>query len=505
MSQNTAMRPRNPSHLSVNWINFSPQDVYFAGFTGTIAIIVALICRSSLLFIALLGVCAFFLHRWSYGRTYYLIGEAAMSFKITHFDKGVIWKQGKKYRKPPVPFEVNEVGDYGVVYTPSLFTDTLYIVGDGSDIPALNFEAQISRYDQIARAIRNIATVNGLSAGISFGLRRRPADIGTYDAYAQGDFGSQVILPHVIARGIPESEWTDEDYDWVTLYEMHKMRREEVVIGSSFDVTMFMAITIARSAKLKAAAEKNVDLYAREVYRLPIFEMAEVAVSNLKSSGVENPRVLNFRETEQFMRGWDIGTLQQYQHNERALQAAATPEERRQRKEEEPRHWPQLGIWTKKDLMVTDTTGHIVHNVVEAPESSLPDTMRALYYLNVPYLSVTMVGETSKNRGEYWLVNWLIAMTDGVREAMGMIHSGRGSEKRREHRDLRQAELYESRMTQRYNILVHCLHSAPELLEDASVIAKREAENEKLRLIRVKGAARQSKSMWSAVTGIPLL
>lgn len=483
-----------PEVLSGRWISFSQHDFMFAGFLLPIIIVSTAAIGLGGFALSLL-FSLFWLHRWQYGRTYWIFGEALYSAWIDKIKKGVVWSKDKKTRKPPVPYVVNGVGDIGVVNTPSLYTDSIICMGDGSDIASLEIALQAYRNKDFASAIRKIASPFNLSVRLSFGFRRRPKDISIDDTYSALNRHDQVILPEALLR--PQEEWTARDHAWYQLFKLNNARRLEV---GGFDVQMFAVITIERSSKLQRAVQKEEGVNETDVYQIPIIQMAQAAIANFTNCNVVRPRILNLNQAERFMRGaWDVDTLPRY-YAEETQRRAEHPEP-----QPSGHHWPQEEMLAKHDFSVADTTGHAVFSVTETPKKAMPDLMRQLYTSNVPYVSVSLVGETVKSRSEYVLLNGLIALTDAIREGFGFVHQGRASQNRREERTRRQAEVFDSRLTMHYNILIDCAHGDPDELERGSDTILSEVQALNMAAKRVKGSCRQYKAMWSATTCISIL
>lgn len=488
-----------PPALSRRWWAFSFIDQCFVAVMGMITFTV-LVVYGSPEFLVPLVLTLGALERADEGRLYYVALQGIKTLWIRFWRKGVLWSSPESensdmasHRRTnrrtlsrsdegPIPLAVHAIGDIGLVHNRRKKMDSIILVGDGSDISTLDLTGQANRHSQMVRILKRVATIPGITLGVSYVFRRRPSDPISNLEWGVQNLHPSVLLPEGLTKAKEESLTIQEQRDMrLNLNVMERMRMDQQY-GSQ--VTMAVLLSVRRTGGI-LSAKSGKSVAEDDIKRLDIVQMAELAVEGLTNSGVKGARVLNPSEVKQYLRGaWDVATLDDYRPSD---------------DDEDDRHWPQQMIKVSNDHSVFDTTGHEVIRINGMPEAQLPHYMRQLHGLGVKYASYTLVSDTVKSKGEYFLLGQFMGITDNIREALGRERTVDRPHirSRREALESRQEELFRSVFSQMYAILIVISAESPHELESQVHTALRQAESLGFPGKVIKGECRQQDALWS--------
>ena len=504
----------HPTGLAQRWLSFNPADGKFA-FSGIIITALALLVYGRGVGLLLLLVTLFGTMRTYNGRQYYIFGQWCFGLVwITLVQRNVIWTAApSKYwftalarRSSPLSLDLDILGDpedeemedVGLIHSQTENTDSVVIFGDGSDVASVDLDVQFDRHMVHADIIRRLASRRGVDVGLSYIFRRRPPNVEARKDWDAGNSNPDILVPE--ALDIPVEEWTDRDHRYAFLLG-ETGETWQMVADDTADVAMAMVLTVPREESLATAVKGKGLESGRDISRLPIIQLAQSAVDGLERARVDEPRIGTPEDIEGFLRrSWDVATVDEFDL---------------ERSEEDPdevdltetvRQWPHSedsSIVVARDHCIIDGTIHGVVRVTGTTANPLPNWIRQMYAVGVPWFSVALVGETLGYRGEYWVLERLIPLRQEFRERVFGGESGPRALDVQENLEQRRDDIYRSRVLQNYVILIAVCATTMEEFEDSMSEVLRYAQTTVgLSASRVKGKVRQVPYLLSATTGV---
>lgn len=502
----------NPEKIEQNFRNWNATDrILNLGFVG-----IGILSWMMLTDYGAFGVVGTVLlwygimYRSRYGRTYQVFGQWVRTQWIIWALGGVLWLaepdldssklRGVLRRAPPHQLIVDRVATIGLVHDSKRRTDSIVVEAAGSNISSLDlavmFEAQLA----IADVIRTVASLQGVRVGVSWVFRRRPLNQPALQDMYIRNIHPAVWAPEALDK--PESDWTAFDRRMMSLRKL-TIARIDMVSAVANDVVMAAVFTLQREGALREA-EKDQVISESAVTRLSIIRAAETAINGLARCGVANLRVLDAAEVHSYLRGaWDVTDSHAYNEDMAQMEA-----EEPGQGVETSLYWPQERIVvprkgpSKHKVIQVDNTHHAVLQITQIPPKRLPTYFRRLFGINVPYMSVAMVGQAVKGAGEYWFLDKYKPLRDEVESKLGIIWKGPKARKRDEALELRMEEIFESVYGQDVNILIGLAHVSEQEVEDSVHEAFRVINSSNMRAARIEGESRLMGAVMAANTGI---
>jgi hypothetical protein len=151
-----------------------------------------------------------------------------------------------------------------------------------------------------------------------------------------------------------------------------------------------------------------------------------------------------------------------------------------------------------------DDSYHAVLWLKKFPQKMYPDHLRRLFQIDVPYLSVALIGKTRPYGTEYGILDRYLSLRGDVESKVGVVHKGPRWEDRERRIAERQQMLYRSRYSMDYNILVALHHIDRQGLEEAVDTALQEISLGNMRADRVTDTEWLLPFLLAATTGIDI-
>lgn len=445
-----------------------------------------------------------------YGRSYELIGQWFVNRWIRWVKKGVILSSSPSGNRlarlwkhqPPIPLGIQGIGDIGVLHNSRDGTDSIVVTGTGSGLASLPLVVQYQILERFAEGIRKLSSLERGTVGLSFVFRRGPADLERIESIYEGILHPAVRRPKGEAASNGSRTPTDirnHRLSEITVETMGKIRQY------TGDVTMAVVLTVPQQEPLRKVRSsrkrgKGENLAPEALRRLVINKLGRMAVEVLTSCNIDDPKVLDVREAHKFLHDvWeaDVDRSNDY----RRWLAASTIPEIGQSLLHSPRE-----IVVSRDHSTTDGTHHAAVRITGSPPKESDDFFPQLHSADVPWLTVALLGRVTKSNREYAVLDRLIPMRYEFREqVLGIRHEGPKARKKTDDIAKRQQLIFESRVSEQYNLLVVVSNTDQEDLQDGVEEVLRVARTMGLDAELVEGECRQVPVHWSAATGVDLL
>lgn len=507
MTIDTNFQTENPSRTSAKFTAFTTYDRLV--FWSLVAVDVVIWSATSLL----VAVICFFilmipmLHAEN-GRLYRLAIRGFRSWRIRRRSH-VTWQpeqqtdnRGKRRkRRLREILKTFGLGPMGVMHYPAGRSDSIVIVGDGSVMASQDLPEQAQSHMEYADFIKRVAsTARKYAVGVSSIFQRRPPDLLKYQRNSEGHLHPEVAYPEALLKD--ESEWTEHDHRMMALYRI-QAELEEVYEATACSITMAICLTVRHDTVLSTAF-KNKRLAIRKVPRLVLSRIAYAAIKGLTRFGATGLRILDKDGIEDFIReGWDVADIEEYR-NETALRR-----EQRDNGDDaasDDLFWPGEVKEAYEDYCVTDNTYHTIFRMTTGKPFLTIGEMRQLYAVDVPWVTITLVGETVSSRREYGMFNFVLHLLDDTKEVTGFL-GGRGARAERKERTRQQRleAIDASGFIQDYNILAVVSATNLDDLEDWAGKMQSHCDYLGLGPVRVEGEDFQEPALVSALTGVNML
>jgi|GEM_PF-4768906 len=516
----------NPQSLSQRYFSITRADVPYLC-SAAIVIATARITTNTLVAFVVFVVAALFFAKYSpKGRAYYVLLKKLDSWKIRRPDKGVLWlapsgKASKNRRirlrrrqAEVLPVKVQSLQHIGLAHNKGFKTDSIVVVGDGSDDAALSLAAQRQKIAEKAQTIMRLASRPDVGVGVSFVFRKHP-----FNVYPLLDDQMRTNHPDIMvpaALVTPEKDLSRADLRRRNIRAIVD-EKNELVKAKGSDIEMAAIVTIKRYgvlsvlAKLSSQSNKESSgkrrpfgrkraqkspktLQKFNFKRLPIVDIAETCKEALTSNGVANVRILDEKGMEAFQRGtWDNADMTDFYRQQHSKTLG------------EYSHWPAKKISVTHNTATFDNTTHTVLRITGLPGPSLPSFMRQLHALGSRWYSVTLVGETISSTGDYLALNRITSVSAAIAEGTGS-DTGMKTQRKLDAVQERQARVSNLKYLHLYNILLCITDPDPEKVENDAADVSRDLEGLLgISTHRISGESFQIPAVWSSRGGINML
>jgi len=487
-----------PEKTSMNFLSFDRSDGKLAVVMATL-MITAEPYYGKLATLVVVGLWLGLMWRREDGRNYWLFAGWCANLWITRVEKNVIWTAKKKRwsdifrRSPPINLKLGELGDLGLVHVVSRKTDSIIILGEGSDSSAQSLEALHAYNLANADTIKRVAAVPGYGVGTSFVFRRRLANLSRVATGYSENLDPEVAIPRALT--IPADQHTAYDRRKMGL-RLITQELTDMVETYSGEVRMAAVLTIRREGLL-AGLKKGGSLATDEINRLPIAKVARTAIDGFSANGVAEVRALDFAGVHAYIHGaLDVANAGSYYSRQ---------DDPTDNVYDSGFPGPEHEILAFKDHCITDDTWHSVIKLTRCPAASLPNYFHQLHATNVRWPAVTLVGDAVGSGFEYTLLDRIIPLKESLDESLGVVHKGPRGRERDEGLVTRQDEIYRSRIKMTYSILVGISQTSLRSLEDDVSEAINLARSLGLGPRRIKGPSKQVSAILTASTGVNLM
>jgi len=443
------------------------------------------------------------LFRWEERRVYLYPIRRLQSIRMK-IVKGVVWEADPakrrrflRQRSELVPVDVTEVGDVGILHRRDLGRDAIVITGSGSHIASRDLAGQHQQHAQIAEAFKKVAAVPGYAVGVSQVYRRRPANLLAHHVVMDESLHPDVALPEALLK--PEAEHSADDKRFLNIRQV-MLEHEQLIAQYAGEITMAMVFTIKREGVLTTATPDK-GLTELQQKRLPIHQVATAAMDSLAAAGVNDLSLLNGDEMQDYVReGWDVADLDDYHLDVARRYSGETDHD-----PTDPIHWPSQRIVVYDDCSLVDNSYTAVIRLRSAPKWALPHTMRQLHGMDVPWVTITQVGETVSSNREYFWLNMAIPIRGDLKEKFGADRNGPRSRNKDEALRQRQIMLDDSGFSQHYSLLIAVSDTDRDRMNHAVEDVLRTCRRLGTNPVRITGEAMQLRALWSATTGMNML
>jgi hypothetical protein len=155
-----------------------------------------------------------------------------------------------------------------------------------------------------------------------------------------------------------------------------------------------------------------------------------------------------------------------------------------------------------RDHSRTDGTHHSVIRITGVPKLLAPNYLRQVFGVDVSYLSVALVTETSGSRGEVRRLDWAKAMSGHMKEQMGIVYESHASQQRARARSDRQERIAQAGFRAEFAIFIAVSAGDSDSREEdvQEVISRLRAIGIDASL--VKGECYQVPELFTAITGV---
>jgi len=513
----------NPVRLSLNMTSMSLPDRRFAFAAGALCFIGYIYWANwGLVLAASVSFILFWRRNW--GRNYFLAFHGLLSLWI-RAKGGVIYsvKKGRGLLNPSLlfPFELTEfrntdIGNVCLLFNKKTRTDSAYIVADGSWFSSRDLGAQNQFLARLADDIKKVFAIGGRNVGVSFVGQLRPVNLEhLLHAYGQNLHPAVVNAPtsdRLESRRSgrkykPIEEMSDEERRLAFLADVNlkQLPAEVGVHGREF--TMALVLSVQRSKK-KNVSEitkgKRETVSQQELENWAIIEAVDSVIGELRHIGVDNPRALDLRGMQDFLRStWDLLEINEY--NEWSAQA--DDEERFT----SSRHWPDKQIRVSRGFMIIDESPddnfgnfHATFMVTGLLPKSLPDWFSHLYPPNVSNISVASIGMPVTYQGEYYAIDKALQIKQPLFDLFGRSHEGPRVQSKTQEMQKRQWDLFNSRFGDKRAIYVSISDDTREGLEKAAKKVRQYYDHHEIKVKRLPSESRQLAGLLASA-GIDVL
>lgn len=465
-----------PEKTAVSLLKMAFPDVYVGMGLFMVSLTMGLL-HGWLFFFVFISLSFVLVWRLEYGRMYYVFGETLFDWNIGRRG-GYLWRSksmtpAKKHKKSSkaraksrrpllspnrtIPVGVLSLGEIGLLHQYESGSDSIAVEVEGGEVASGDFDEQHNFVTGLAEAVKRlVGEQDGYSVGASYLFRRRPVNVPEVMQMIGENFHPDIVLPRVMAEGIPETEWTDEDRDEMSAHTILHESFEATFMASG-KVSMAFVITIRRNGDL-ANAISGRSMASSEVNQLPVSRIADAMIRELGRLNVSGARVLDAEELQAFLnRSWNVTDVNIYdteleQATREYLKRVESGEQNVRRKM--PRFWPRFRIYQPKGFryrryLITDNTVHAAYKITRCPPpSGSPNFFGRLHSIAVPWLSVVFASDVVTSSLEYTLLNKWIPIHKAARDTMGVDFESPKARKRKKDLDDRHEQVFQSLFNQ---------------------------------------------------------
>jgi hypothetical protein len=494
-----------PDRPEQQWVHPSSADWYYI-FVGFCTMLLCYVMVGSIGLLSFFGLLIGYIQGRD-GRMYYvLLVVRPRNFWIDKIQKSVLWEaEPEKPRlarltrpMPPngrvainyLPFVRDKVETtLAIVYNEYDKTDTIIIGGEGSDIAGMSIPEQANVLDRVADGIKRLAGLKGMDIMVSFQNSRRPPNVREmFEIYANN------IHPDFLIEERRNGPYDNEDLRRGDA-NIAKVLEECLYVGRdlSSKSIMTMSVTITRDEAINKFVKKG-SLADDPSKRWLVTQFARLAEDQMTICGVDDAHAYTLEEMHEHIRyTWDVKQDDVYAGWKAENQGDLS----------DPRwtyfHWPQEYIHAGKDYCCMDGCWHAVLTVEESPSEARPDTFRPLYFLNVPNVTVSVVGKTVKAKREVRSLEAASTFMEEGKNVLGVVGETQASLERSDRTKARLQSVYHARYSQHYNIAVIVSATSKEALMDDVDQAVREVNaNDGFQIVQRTGSFVQVPWVFSA-------
>lgn len=367
---------------------------------------------------------------------------------------------------------VDENETLGLIYHKEKHTYSMVFCADGSPMRNLPHTAQYGVMRGFASLISKTTAAAGFRGlSVSSGIRNRPQDQWLIPETMLEVGDPDVILPRVIAMGIPEEEWTADDRMDVNLHYLQNDFAELTVQSNS--IAMMFVITVKETEPLRQAFKKS-SMPEKEFRRLPIVRIQKMILPTLEKLVGGPVRILDVPGIERYLReARDVATLFSY-NNEAELTKVTQREQARQGEpvvidsDDYRRYLPKSHIIAKKHYLNVDGTYASVLDMTTFPQEppmhahEMPDLADA----ESRWSSFSVIGQAAKSGLEYTVLNNVTGILGDLADRIGIVRSGPKVERKQNEQYDWLSDIERARATQQFVVRFATLQVSEEELEE---------------------------------------
>lgn len=522
LNDEEAYRQASPTSTSRRYMPQNKTDLFFC-FGSVATIILGKMLFGSIMMILLLALFCFMMMVSQQGRFYTDLANICRDVKLTIRQGNILFRSNDVKRKRIVmPIVAGQMGPTGFIFVPSTGEISQIIVGAGSDTSSKDLSGQFSDHASYAELVVDTSnTAESSAVSISSIFRRRPLDKPQMETMLRSNLHPGVLAPHLDQEvpellrtfapnqwadltaddiGVPREEWPAEVRRAIRRARQHRVFDELIGVSSKFggEVDMAYILTMVdgklrdRAEEARKSGEQTV-LKKSDVERLEIEAARQALLDGMVNSGVSNPRTLDYSQVRRFIRaGWDIVHAGDY-HS--MLEEG---------NDNDLLHWPQKEISVTDKSLITDGTHHSVLKVINMPAYPTPADLRPIFAVNVPWLTVACVTETSSSAVEVRMSDKLMGMVDAFSEGYGRNSQSRTSRDRKEEINNRTERIHSAKFRTDYVVYMCVSASSADELDKYCKQARRQLKKFGMKSVRIRRKTAQLPYFLASTTGINL-
>jgi hypothetical protein len=216
---------------------------------------------------------------------------------------------------------------------------------------------------------------------------------------------------------------------------------------------MLVTITIRRDAFLRKAARKGGSMAEDAEERSLIEEIAEVAEDVLAKCEIADPHAYSVMETHEHLRYvWDVQQDDEYASWKD--EAGADPEHSEHKYFVKFFHWPKKFIRSFRTYCDLDGSLHAILRVVENPDEADPMSFLEMFAIDVPNVTVALVGKTVKSRRTVRIMERTSRIESVFKDMTGIADDTVAAVDRQERTQSKLESAHRSRFTQLFNVVI---------------------------------------------------
>lgn len=485
---------RLPGKLSAPVLRLTTTDLTVLGILTLIGLILFRLYGMPGLLISV-AILYLLMMQLEYLRRYdqlFFVLPATFWFRYAH--KGVNWTPESK--KSALIYQLKDIPgtNIGLVFnTDNPQEVSVLITGSGSFIPSMSIGGMKSMHQRIADDLSKISIKRGLEVTAGFVMRLRPWDEYQQREFEQLSFNGNHLYPKLIADGADAVNVTDNDKFHAEQYEYNEQVYDAFNEAQCTKPTMALIVTIRRKRGKSLKKEASEAIYEDEVARQPIIQIATRAAAMLQNRTVQDVTIQNLNGLREYFReAWDAHKTDDYR---RAV---------RQRLLSPHGHWPEEIISTTNSYVRTDKTYHGLIRITETAEAASPTHLLQLFGGPCTNRTVSMVTQSMRSKGDYFLTGIIIDVTDGIRDFIGAGRMRPGAKAKARERQEHEETSYNTKYRQLYDYWIDIPANNPREL-DAEVNATLEYFDSCNNLTAKRVVTHEPllyRMVWRAITGV---
>jgi hypothetical protein len=458
----------NPTKTKVDFTSIDQNDIRVGVvMVALVSLVQSVTDNSFFSLIAMVAAAVFVFGQTEDARYYYMPYILWRNFLIKRRD-GLVWptKTFPNHNKDPgrikaavqpfferfpIPIEteaitIDKLGEVAIAHNRSDNTSSIVLQVNGSIIPSLSLVGQHNTQEALAQVLRRLMTfVPGMKVKIAMVIRN-----GAESRWHLTGWYGKMGHPDVLN---PPGDVDDADPNRKKrLLTLSNSAAEDIELVPKVggNTTMTMVISVKRENRFFGSnSPKKEKASAKAIRKNKLLRIAEKAPNIVGAALGTKVSIMNLEDLHRyFRRAWDIKHIDSYyewfydqlmEGNDTATNTML---------------WPQEEIRSGEGWCSTDSSHHQVLRVTGRPMKQHPADFRALFSADVPHLSTAVILESVKGASEYFLMNWLLSITDAINSAIGKTRSGEKAVRRENERDKRQKELEHQQLVVKQSIFV---------------------------------------------------